>query len=1012
LLMQRHLHLPQDEEDAYSTTSEMGTVIDNERMNDLEETPRQDLDHYTDIQGNSNATSREDDDDSLLKFTDENRMREISLMKGSGKVEEYSPTESESSPSTPPQQYSDPVWDEEALSLPLLQSSKSGLEEEKKLNDDEDDNQRSPVEPPHHKSRRAWPVSLSSLSSSRMTRSAPATPRQTHSDEKVYVQPSHHPHTHKHFLSPRFQTSSLSTANHKHSDRNYSSNAFFIARSCFSYDHYDTCMDDKYEYQVPFPQTVHRSRPSRSSTIRVLQSSQSWDGSRLSSHVAAATQSHMTPRRAAVSRRRERAHSDMDQWNGPTLALQTPQRVDLEREDALDILMCLVERGVSLQDWKISNQKTGKSEDSQAVKPLEIHDDIISSLGSFDIDGAINELKQLSTAAGENENAHQIRMTALEVLSRSHEYALDMKRASQSASSWLQSIGRPPSVSRSEKDRSTDPSPLKDPELMNEIIQPQLNDSAEMDVLTLKAMLHTAQKELQDKTALASRLNDDLAKCRAEIGRLQCLSHSATSIRTPNRSILDESDEAEDEASDALSRKIMNTSTIEEEEEEDDPDKKYNQIMNTSFLDTLDTPLIREEQHELAKYKAALEKANRQIQKLHADLCKTGEVETDEAPVIAVEEVLRARESPGNKEERTVNVRMLDGENFVTDWNALTPPLPPPPDHELDSPIVSAVLEQWTDDNRLHESLITWIDEILNGGDVDSIPPLTISNVDHQVRDGMAMHILPLLLRRRDIRVDVHTRAHRRTTYDLSVTVDRLAPAPATPIDIRRHLENVSARSDVGTPSVSHSATTAFMTNTTRGWSVDPPRQYPYEHEGTATRISYDEFSEGITNSPQPGLMSALGDALGGFLIRRKPPTPVSHSGSGFGSSGNVDSMTHAHSAERGVFATIDEATEKAEDQPYHRVVSAPPGRIGVTFVEFRGHAMVSEVADDSPLAGWIFPSDILIAIDELPVSGMRVRDIIKVLKDRKDRQRALRVISCHAMNEFTLNNSVNTDNP
>ena len=65
---------------------------------------------------------------------------------------------------------------------------------------------------------------------------------------------------------------------------------------------------------------------------------------------------------------------------------------------------------------------------------------------------------------------------------------------------------------------------------------------------------------------------------------------------------------------------------------------------------------------------------------------------------------------------------------------------------------------------------------------------------------------------------------------------------------------------------------------------------------------------------------------------------------------------------------------------------------------------MVSDVNPDSPLIGWVFPSDVLIAIDELPVSGMRVRDIIKVLKDRTERQRALRVVSSHAMNEFTLN--------
>jgi C-terminal processing protease CtpA/Prc len=95
---------------------------------------------------------------------------------------------------------------------------------------------------------------------------------------------------------------------------------------------------------------------------------------------------------------------------------------------------------------------------------------------------------------------------------------------------------------------------------------------------------------------------------------------------------------------------------------------------------------------------------------------------------------------------------------------------------------------------------------------------------------------------------------------------------------------------------------------------------------------------------------------------------------------------------------------------PFHRVVLAPSGRIGVTFVEYRGHCMVSEVAANSPLEGWIFPSDVLIAIDELAVSGMRVRDIIKILKERTERQRALRVISSHAMNEFALQTSTLND--
>ena len=93
-------------------------------------------------------------------------------------------------------------------------------------------------------------------------------------------------------------------------------------------------------------------------------------------------------------------------------------------------------------------------------------------------------------------------------------------------------------------------------------------------------------------------------------------------------------------------------------------------------------------------------------------------------------------------------------------------------------------------------------------------------------------------------------------------------------------------------------------------------------------------------------------------------------------------------------------ATQEEEEQ-YHRVVSVPPGKIGITFVQYRGHAMVSDVAPDSPLNGWIFPSDIVIAVDEKAVSGLRVREIVDLLKSRKDRQRALRVISSHDLQDI-----------
>jgi C-terminal processing protease CtpA/Prc len=76
----------------------------------------------------------------------------------------------------------------------------------------------------------------------------------------------------------------------------------------------------------------------------------------------------------------------------------------------------------------------------------------------------------------------------------------------------------------------------------------------------------------------------------------------------------------------------------------------------------------------------------------------------------------------------------------------------------------------------------------------------------------------------------------------------------------------------------------------------------------------------------------------------------------------------------------------------------APPGLIGITFVDFCGKAMVSHVSYDSPLHGWIFLEDVLIAIDEIAVNEMQVKDIVQLLLHRKDKQRALVIMSTHAM--------------
>ena len=289
------------------------------------------------------------------------------------------------------------------------------------------------------------------------------------------------------------------------------------------------------------------------------------------------------------------------------------------------------------------------------------------------------------------------------------------------------------------------------------------------------------------------------------------------------------------------------------------------------------------------------------------------------------------------------------------------------------------------------------MDQILHGADPETIPPLTLSNLDLQVRDGFTVHVLPLLFRRPDIRVEVKSRVHRSTTYDISVSVEGLADLDLSR-DIHRTLSSSSHNSI---------ATTALINNNAAGTvSTFYPKQLT---GGSATRstqamsrLSYDEMTEDIgpPDEGHSGLMSTLGGALGGLLTRRKGPSHETLPPEGPPS--NMETILESPSS-AGLAAEIVGLDEGDTDQPYHRVVSAPPGRIGVTFVEYRGHCMVSDVNPDSPLIGWIFPSDVLIAIDELPVSGMRVRDIIKVLMDRTERHRALRVVSSHAMNEFTL---------
>ena len=413
--------------------------------------------------------------------------------------------------------------------------------------------------------------------------------------------------------------------------------------------------------------------------------------------------------------------------------------------------------------------------------------------------------------------------------------------------------------------------------------------------------------------------------------------------------------------------------------------------------------------------------------------------------------------------ERKVNVRMIDGENFSTEWSNNLVELPPPPDHSLHSPIVETILEKWSDDPDTRSSLVGWIENILNGASVDSTPSLKLSGLDHQVRDGVVMHVLPLLLRRKDINVYLTSRAHRQTTYDIAVKVkpntsfaaqnNESSDAQRPPRDNKHHLiafkatksgASINESYDTQTspnkhmsiltrpfPNLVRTASNAGSISTasavTSPISNLTPSRKPIYGRSRYTSLSSEmknvdtSFTQAQDEHTAPSLMSVDGPSLGDALSVASSVeedddeyTPDSQQsqkqssimGSISGALGLLSRRKQTSSMETDMYKTPKrDATQPVsndDDQSYHRVVTAPKGKLGIQFVEYRGHAMVSNVSEDSPLAGWVFSSDVLIAIDDIPVSGLRTRDIVKLLTDKANQQRNLRMVSAVALSELT----------
>jgi hypothetical protein len=151
--------------------------------------------------------------------------------------------------------------------------------------------------------------------------------------------------------------------------------------------------------------------------------------------------------------------------------------------------------------------------------------------------------RQLSGEEGDSSRGnHGARMTALDDLMRSHAYALEMKRAALSASAWLNSIGRLSTDGTGDSPTGNDqPTTQNAHSSSSQQVEAAggqasgegshvMNRSADtMELLSLKAQLHSAQMEAKEKAAVAKKLNEELSNCRAEIGRLRSAYRSQVS---------------------------------------------------------------------------------------------------------------------------------------------------------------------------------------------------------------------------------------------------------------------------------------------------------------------------------------------------------------------------------------------------------------------------------------------------------------------------------------------------
>ena len=115
-----------------------------------------------------------------------------------------------------------------------------------------------------------------------------------------------------------------------------------------------------------------------------------------------------------------------------------------------------------------------------------------------------NSMKEIVEESSNGEQSaefnQQMRSDAIDALLHSYEFALESKRSSLSAQKWLKSIGWA---------------------TMESVGNVEFECNQALDGVALRARLRSAELTLSTKEGEIIRLNEELAKCRAEIGRLK-----------------------------------------------------------------------------------------------------------------------------------------------------------------------------------------------------------------------------------------------------------------------------------------------------------------------------------------------------------------------------------------------------------------------------------------------------------------------------------------------------------